>query len=286
MHAFDTAEHAIASFEYLTGLRVTVHDLDRSIWPYLRPDRFNHRFYPCLKVKNSPYAESCARLEPSRVLQRADAATQGCCHVCHAGLVEWAMPVIGEHGPRWVFYAGQRMPGPGLTLARRYADSAVHTEVWSPSDQLPEPVGEEEAQHILEALRQLVGRVVAWHRDFDRLQHATGSDAGTREVVIRRFVHEKHRFSNVSLEQLAQRLGISTSRAGHVVRETCGKPFTDLITEARMRTAADLLRHTNQTVDEIARRTGYRDSTHLYRRFRQHTGHSPHAYRKLTSMRY
>ena len=79
---------------------------------------------------------------------------------------------------------------------------------------------------------------------------------------------------------LAARLSLSSSRAGHLVRELTGRSFRDLVSEHRVAAAEDLLTSTDGTIAWIARQTGFQDVAYFCRFFKQKTGMTPTAFRQ------
>ena len=84
------------------------------------------------------------------------------------------------------------------------------------------------------------------------------------------------------LKDVAKALHLSESRAGHAVKEACGATFVELLTQARLRSAAGLLRHTSLPVKDIALRSGFEDVSHFHAVFKAHFKATPHKYRKST----
>jgi AraC family transcriptional regulator of arabinose operon len=105
------------------------------------------------------------------------------------------------------------------------------------------------------------------------------SSSAARSTAIRHFIQGRH-MQRIRLEDLAEHLHISESRAGHAVREACGKSFVELLVEARLHTAAELLRYTNLSVLEISMRSGFNDLSHFHETFRARFKATPHRFRK------
>jgi AraC-like DNA-binding protein len=97
-------------------------------------------------------------------------------------------------------------------------------------------------------------------------------------VIIHRFVQVHHQRPAL-LEELAAELRMSASRTSHVVRETCGMSFRELLIEARLNTAMGLLRATNLSVLEVSIRSGFPEIAHFHRMFRNRVGTTPRQYR-------
>ena len=104
--------------------------------------------------------------------------------------------------------------------------------------------------------------------------------AGTREQIIKRFIIDNsHR--QVTLAELAERLHLSLSRAGHAVREELGMTFHDAVMCERMNRAANLLAtHYKIALSDVAAITGFRDTHYFSRCFTRHFGVPPRSYQK------
>lgn len=84
----------------------------------------------------------------------------------------------------------------------------------------------------------------------------------------------------VTLAGLAELLSLNASYLSTLVHERCGKSFSELVAEARMRRAAELLRSTDLPMAEIARSVGYAGTSRFHRLFRERFGRTPAAWRK------
>jgi len=280
----EVPERAILAWERAHGLRITVHDLQGSLWPFLKPDRFQHTQPVCQAIKLLERDRACVLWEIKRLRRDVGSFPGGRVQVCHAGLVEWAVPVFSEEKLEWVLFAGVRSVAPGLRAA--YDDfSPLPGEFLRDAARQPPPVGNDEAQDLLEHLCQLAARLRLWRMEGETAGAKAASDAqrpdnvAARRTSILRFVTMRHT-QTVKLSDMAQQLNLSPSRASHAVRESCGQNFQELVTQARLRTAMGLLRHSGLSIREVAHSSGFESPRQFYRLFRQQTGLSPLQYRK------
>jgi AraC-like DNA-binding protein len=281
---FAVPETALTTFERIHGLRVTVHDVQGALWPFLLPDRFQHTQAACQAVKSLDASDACRAFDIARLRRELADQPEGRAHVCHAGLVEWVTPLFGASGLEGVLFAGVRLPGRGMTPYPRLLPVLAD----APEDARPPTVDRDESDRIMEHLRQLAARLTLWKADAAReLTGATprpdhsgvlSDPVARRRTVIARFVHAR-RTGRPTIGELAGELGLSESRASHVVREIFGQSFRDLLTEARLQTAAGLLRHSSLPVLDIALRSGFDDPAHFHRLFRRRHGTTPARYR-------
>lgn len=285
MVQFDIPERAIGAFECIHHLNITIHDLAGSLSPFLKPNRFHHRSPLCLAVKARGHHTVCFDFELRKLRQDLADLPEGRIHVCHAGLVEWAMPVFEEEKLAWILFAGPRLPGPHLISAVWERRASWPKSPWAKGSEMPGPVGEDEAQLVLEHLRQLAARLQKWVQELESGRSIAYSPSTisrqsrtTRRAVVQRFI-EDHYDQPVTLPMLAQKLCLSESRASHVIHECCGASFRELLVQKRLRVAMELLRQSAMSVLEVAVASGFEDVAHFHRLFRRRIGTTPARYR-------
>lgn len=271
-------EHAIGCFERLHGLLVTVHDLRGDLAPFVTPERRRHRHPLCIAVQDSGHRPVCRAFDVKRLRQDLPWWRDGRMQRCPAGLVEWVVPVFLDDRLAYVLFAGVAAAD---GLEQRIAASA------RPAVHLAKPpprIGIVAADLALEGLRQLAARIALWARTNGgprpTLAYATQE---RRRNTIQRFIHE-HYPRDITLSDLGRHLGLSPSRTGAVVKQACGSPFKCLLADARLRSAADLLRCTDAAVASIAVHCGFNDQSHFFRCFRRRYRTTPQRYRATRSV--
>lgn len=85
--------------------------------------------------------------------------------------------------------------------------------------------------------------------------------------------------STISLKALSEKLGLSERQTDRIIRKQYGMSFQDKKKQARMMTAARLLRTTDWRVTEIARQTGYSTVEQFSHSFKKYYGMTASAYR-------
>ncbi len=286
MSELDVPERAIQAFEQIHRLMVTAHDLSGTLMPSLANPRFQHTHPICRCVKAVGAERHCVALEVLKVRATVHAFPEGRYQVCHAGLLEWVVPVYHEFELEWVIFAGPRMPGKTIRTAHREPLTRWEKQPWNP-ELHPLPLVEQpEAELVLEHLRQLAARLHAWahakevsSKQKRRTDPSAQNLLTRRRTLIRRFI-DMHQLRDIRLKNLADELGVSEDRATHLVRECCGQTFRDMLVEARLKTAKELLRLSSLPVLGIALCSGFNEVSHFNRLFRRRAGLTPGQYRR------
>jgi len=285
MQELEAPERAIQAFEKIHQLQVTIHDLGGTLGPAIIRDRFQHQHSLCKCVKANGGEHRCATFEIVHVRANIRAYPDGRYHVCHSGLVEWMAPVFDDFELEWVLFAGVRLPGPDLGSIHRELPTLWQRVPWERSTPLPPSVGKEEADLILEHLLQLAARLRTWagKRRLPPHRHPVEEEVNhrliQRRTMIRSYI-ETNQSHPIRLRDLARQLAVSEDRATHLVRECCGETFRDMLIEARLKTAKELLRLSSLSILEVALCSGFNEITHFNRLFRRRAGCTPSQYRR------
>lgn len=259
----------MAAFERLHQLTVTVHDLSGYWLGMIDPKRIRHRHPVCVRVKTGPQAACCPTFEVDHLRPNLLDMPAGRVHRCHAGVVEWVVPMINADRLLGVVFAGaRRWLGP--------ATPAIDEQRWQAPGvgRLP-GVTAADAVDLLEATRQLAARLTA----LVAAQVSTQPAPPSRRAVIRQHV-EHHAHTDASLSSLAKRLGVGPDRCSHVVREVMGQSWTALVQAQRLRVACQLLTTTDLPLAAIAERAGFGAGAVLGRVFKRSLGVTPGRWRR------
>lgn len=278
----ETPEWAIAVFEDLTGLRVAIHDLAGDLWPFLPPERFRHSSACCAAVK-ARHDWACVDFEITRLHRDILRTPEGRFHTCHAGFMEWALPVIAKDRLAWILFAGQARAAGAF---QHLLHDIRRTTSQAPRAATLPAVNESRADVILEALRQLRTRLLEWHGEASALsRHAPGSPSGPareladRRALIQGILYRGHTEQG-SLADLARALHLGESRTSHLVKELFGCSYVQLLTRLRLRTAARLLRESSLSILEVCHGSGFQDLSHFHRSFQKRFSTTPLNYRR------
>ena len=82
-----------------------------------------------------------------------------------------------------------------------------------------------------------------------------------------------------SVQALAFEVNLSSSHLQHLFKQQAGVCITELLTEQRLRKAAQHLEAGDMSIKEIAYAVGYEHASSFIRAFRQYFAQTPRAYR-------
>lgn len=106
-------------------------------------------------------------------------------------------------------------------------------------------------------------------------------DSGVRGLLLQAKAYMESNFEkNISLEQVATDIGLSSYYFSKLFKEYFEVTFIDYLTQMRLDRAKELLVNTNYSLKEIALSTGYKDPNYFSRVFKKEINQTPSAYRK------
>ncbi len=84
----------------------------------------------------------------------------------------------------------------------------------------------------------------------------------------------------ISLDQVAQKVGLSTYRLAHLVKAHTGKTLLQIILHTRIQTARQLLENTGKSCTDIAYEVGFNDQSYFIKQFKRLVGITPARFRR------
>ena len=96
---------------------------------------------------------------------------------------------------------------------------------------------------------------------------------------VMQFIEENISDSDIGVGDMAAAAAVSRSGLQRKLKQTMGITPQELLSEARIKRACQLLRETNKPVAEIAYACGFNDPKYFSRCFKQSTGKSPSEYK-------
>lgn len=126
---------------------------------------------------------------------------------------------------------------------------------------------------------QLLMQVLLLH--MTKITASSSPGGHSTEDIISSKVHQyiETNYKDASLEELAANIPCSTNYLSKLIRRVTGKSYRDILTETRMKKAAELLKSSSLSVSDVADAVGYQNSSFFYSLFREKYGCTPKEYR-------
>ncbi|TCP30934.1 AraC family two component transcriptional regulator [Scopulibacillus darangshiensis] len=118
---------------------------------------------------------------------------------------------------------------------------------------------------------------------FDLMDGAAKQKENSATDVIERglrFMEQNYHIQGFGLQEVADHVGMSPSYYSHLMTQTKGETFREILTAIRVNKARRLLAETTMTVQEITERIGFADPNYFSRVFKKETGQTPRVYRQ------
>lgn len=107
------------------------------------------------------------------------------------------------------------------------------------------------------------------------------SEFYTREAIS--FIEQNYALS-ITVEDMAKRCNLDRSYFGKIFKDTMGQPPQEFLIRFRMAKAAELLKITDLSINEIGQQVGYPNQLHFSRAFKNVYSISPRAYRQQNKL--
>lgn len=256
----------LADAERITGLTVTVHDRTGDFAGRIG-ESFHHRHWHCEAGRNASSGGGQRCLAHCYRLVNARAAVPGCepfVHSCWKGCSEATAPVQRDGVHRLTLFGG-----------------ATRSEATPPAGLAPEagrtwrqlPPADPERLAAAASMLAAVGQAM-----LAMLDARTGQEGGRRSEIDRLIEARLHQ--SIGPAEVGCHLGLSPSRAAHVVAQLYGMALGDLLRERRLARAKRLLLASDEAVGAIARRCGFASQHWFNRLFTRAVGEPPARWRR------
>ena len=113
----------------------------------------------------------------------------------------------------------------------------------------------------------------------DELKNARTSSLRSLIAEAKNIVRDCYADTDLSLDAVCSRLGVSNSYFSSVFKKESGISFITYLTDYRMQQAVRLILETNEKSYEIAEHVGYEDANYFSYVFKRKYGMSPSKYR-------
>ncbi len=271
----------LQTVETLGHCRICCHDFLRPLLDYLPGIPVYHRNCFCseLKKKFLRHRSHCIHFDRNAVVRQLQKTGEPFFKQCPYQVLELVVPIRRGTVCYGVLFLGpfrglEALP-PGSLCGTSRLDEKLRREAATLYDRLPE-LDHDGRTRLLD-----LGRLLAAYLS-SRLpapEPAAPAEAPERRRRIERYLADNFN-RNLTLDDLAEMLGLSASRTSRLLREHFRCGFPELLNRQRLRAACHLLERSELSAQEVARRVGFARPEHFHRLFRKTCGLTPLAYRR------
>ncbi len=215
---------------------------------------------------------------------------QQCCpYRCHAGLVDFAVPIVWDDQVNGFIVAGQMA---SFDAPIPYAQERTLLEEGSYAYKYLHTVPQYTYDEIMSASRVLhILSTSYFPYDAKKLDvmHVLDSDspsipepASVSRPEIRKTLEyiRRNLSGNLTLRIISEEVFLSESYLSKLFKQEMGMNLMEYINLCRVGEAEQILRSSRLPVDVVGRQVGYRRPSYFCKIFKKFTGTTPHVYRK------
>lgn len=128
-------------------------------------------------------------------------------------------------------------------------------------------------------LRMTIGLIFLYlMKDFQEQFEGKASNQESRSMMeVMNYV--ENNFRDASLKELSGRMGFSQAALSRFIKKHTGSTFKDMVLNKRFKAAEELLKNTNDSINEIAVKIGYENGSHFYQKFYERYQMTPNDFR-------
>ena len=258
-------------FYRVTGLTVSVWDANLNMLGFQPKEMCSF----CRKIREFPEGNVRCFLSDKEVINECARTGQPATHICHAGLVDNALPIRFQNEILGYMMFGQVVSDSKDMAAKRIKkisydmgiDPKLLFELYEELD-----VYDKEKIYAAANILEMSVRYL-WRSEYMEIKQ--DSYAALLENYVMDNISE-----DLSLKSICNELKISKNHLYKISHGCFGMSIGDYISFVRIREAKHLLTSTSHPISRISELVGIKDYNYFSKFFKSHTGISPMKYRK------
>lgn len=259
-------ERIVSDIQALIGVSMSVIDTEKKIiFKGKNEDEF------CNRICDIPEGRSRCECSDSDLIEKC--AERGCAvsHICHAGILDTAVPIVKDGVLAGYIFIGRLRPYPE-------PENIFERLAW-----LGDSKEEIENRYLKltyftekqrKAMINLISNIIfdsAIEIEYDGLM-----EIATDHIA-------KNLDKPLDVATLCEKLFVSKNRLYDAFKKSFGRTVNDYIWDERIKRAKELLLSTNLSTADISAMVGIENSAYFSRVFKERAGISPAAFRKINA---
>ncbi len=258
--------HILANdFYRATGIQLSILDGERSC--IVSAGVTEHHF--CNMIQSLRGGESCIDSD-KRILDKCTISKKPEMHVCHAGLVDIAAPILcGEEICGYIILGRMRRDISLYSLGNYYPVN-IRESLLLAYKSIP-IYSEERVMSLMSLVSMLASYIIL--NDL-----MTGETDELSECITKYIRENLHK--SISVDEICRHVGISKNTLHRNMRRCKGVSLGEYILSERLSLAKRLLLNTEEPISSVCEQVGYSDASYFCKIFKRNVGISPLQYRK------
>lgn len=261
-------EKVLSDFSLATKININFVDADFSKSALCN---LTHNEY-CRAIQETRDGCERCRASDTELMRRCKETKKPETHLCHAGLVDIAVPLFHNETLLGYIILGQMKTTADFSDAKKLTarlglDARKMQEYYEKL-----PIHTDEAVRGVTGIAEILAKYVILE---DLLTSSANKDLKTAVAFIERNISER-----LSIQYISKSINVSKTTLYKIFRENYSCTPSEYINERRVDVAKQLLRKTDLSMEEVSRRVGFSSAAYFTKTFKKYTDTSPLKFKK------
>lgn len=225
----------------------------------------------CLAIQSTPDGKEKCLCSDMALLKRCRESGKAQSHICHAGVMDAALPIGKDGGIIGYILIGRTRVADFSEIEPRLSWLSEDRSVLQEQYEQLQTYNDRQIHSMFELASMIVSFILT--------NEIIRSEENAFAKLAKDYVNG-HLCESLSVGTLCRSLGVSKNALYERFRTAFGKTVGEYITEARLKKAKKLLCDSTLSIDSIAEQTGFASYTYFSRSFKKKYHLPPLAYRK------
>ena len=225
----------------------------------------------CLAIQSTPDGKEKCLCSDMALLKRCRESGKAQSHICHAGVMDAALPIDKDGGIIGYILIGRTRVADFSEIEPRLSWLSEDRSVLQEQYEQLQTYNDRQIHSMFELASMIVSFILT--------NEIIRSEENAFAKLAKDYVNG-HLCESLSVGTLCRSLGVSKNALYERFRTAFGKTVGEYITDARLKKAKKLLCDSTLSIDSIAEQTGFASYTYFSRSFKKKYHLPPLAYRK------
>ena len=225
----------------------------------------------CLAIQSTPDGKEKCLCSDMALLKRCRESGKAQSHICHAGVMDAALPIGKDGGIIGYILIGRTRVADFSEIEPRLSWLSEDRSVLQEQYEQLQTYNDRQIHSMFELASMIVSFILT--------NEIIRSEENAFAKLAKDYVNG-HLCESLSVGTLCRSLGVSKNALYESFRAAFGKTVGEYITDARLKKAKKLLCDSTLSIDSIAEQTGFASYTYFSRSFKKKYHLPPLAYRK------